>query len=135
MEHVLQKVCSTGNENILITERGSCFGYNQLVSDMRALPIMRALGFPVVFDASHSVQLPGGGGDVSDGQREFILPLARAAVAAGADGVFLEVHDQPDKARCDGPNSLALDQVPEFLDQVMRIREMVREWEGGPSGE
>jgi 2-dehydro-3-deoxyphosphooctonate aldolase (KDO 8-P synthase) len=135
MEHVIRKVRATGNENILITERGSCFGYNQLVSDMRAVPIMRALGFPVVFDASHSVQLPGGKGDASDGQREFILPLARAAVAAGADGVFLEVHDHPDNARCDGPNSLPLEQVPTFLDQVLGIRAMVREWEGGPQGE
>ena len=135
MEHVLQKVRSTGNGNILVTERGSCFGYNQLVSDMRSLPIMRALGFPVVFDASHSVQLPGGKGDATDGQREFILPLARAAVAVGVDGIFLEVHDQPEKARCDGPNALPLEQVPEFLDQVLRIREMVKEWEDGPSGE
>jgi 2-dehydro-3-deoxyphosphooctonate aldolase (KDO 8-P synthase) len=135
MEHVLQKVRSTGNENILITERGSSFGYNQLVSDMRSLRIMRAFGFPVVFDASHSVQLPGGRGDASDGRREFILPLARAAVAVGVDGVFLEVHDKPETARCDGPNSLPLEQVPEFLDQVLRIQEMVREWEGGPRGE
>jgi 2-dehydro-3-deoxyphosphooctonate aldolase (KDO 8-P synthase) len=130
MEHVLRKVRSTGNENILITERGSSFGYNQLVTDMRALRIMRAFGFPVVFDASHSVQLPGGKGDKSDGQREFILPLARAAVAVGVDGIFLEVHDQPETARCDGPNSLPLEQVPRFLEQVLRIQEIVKEWEG-----
>ncbi len=135
MKHVLDKVRSTGNENILITERGSCFGYNQLVSDMRSLRIMRSLGFPVVFDASHSVQLPGGKGDASDGQREFILPLARASAALGVDGIFLEVHDRPETARCDGPNSLPLDQIPEFLDQVLRIHEMVREWEGRPAGE
>ena len=134
MEHVVKKVLSTGNENILITERGSCFGYNQLVNDMRSLRIMRGFGFPVVFDASHSVQLPGGRGDASDGQREFILPLARAAVAVGVDGVFLEVHDQPERAQCDGPNSFPLEQVPALLDQVLRIQEMVKDWEGGPQG-
>ncbi len=135
MEHVIQKVRSTGNENILITERGSSFGYNQLVTDMRSLRIMRTFGFPVVFDASHSVQLPGGRGDASDGRREFILPLARAAAAVGVDGVFFEVHDRPEAARCDGPNSLPLEQVPRFLEQVLRIREMVREWDGDPPGE
>lgn len=134
MEHVLQKVRSTGNENILITERGTSFGYNRLITDMRALRIMRGFGFPVVFDASHSVQLPGGKGDASDGQREFILPLARAAVAVGVDGVFLEVHDQPETARCDGPNSLPLDQVPGFLEQILRIQELMREWEKGAGG-
>ena len=127
MQHVVQKIRSTGNENILITERGSFFGYNQLVNDMRSLPIMRAFGFPVVFDASHSVQLPGGRDGVSGGQREFILPLARAAVAVGVDGVFLEVHDQPEKAQSDGPNSFPLKHIPEFLDQVLRIHEMVKE--------
>ncbi len=135
MKHVLDKVLSTGNENVLITERGSCFGYNQLVSDMRSLRIMRSFGFPVIFDASHTVQLPGGKGDASDGRREFILPLARAAAALGVDGIFVEVHERPETARCDGPNSLALDQIPEFLDQVLRIQEMVREWDGGPAGE
>jgi 2-dehydro-3-deoxyphosphooctonate aldolase (KDO 8-P synthase) len=135
MEHVVRKVRSTGNENILITERGSSFGYNQLVTDMRALKIMRGFGYPVVFDASHTVQLPGGKGDASDGQREFILPLARAAVAVGVDGVFLEVHDRPETARCDGPNSLPLDQVPLFLDQILRIQEMVRKWEKSPCAE
>ena len=129
MRYVIEKVRSTGNENILITERGSCFGYNQLVNDMRALRIMRGFGFPVLFDASHSVQLPGGSGHASGGQREFILPLARAAAAVGVDGVFLEVHDQPETAPCDGPNSFPLEQVPEFLDQVLRIQEMVKDWE------
>ena len=131
MKHVVEKIRSTGNENILITERGSSFGYNQLVNDMRSLPIMRAFGFPVVFDASHSVQLPGGGDHVSGGQREFILPLARAAVAVGVDGVFLEVHDQPEQAHCDGPNSLPLEHVPEFLDQVLQIHGMVKERDRG----
>jgi len=131
MKHVVEKIRSTGNENILITERGSSFGYNQLVNDMRSLPIMRAFGFPVVFDASHSVQLPGGGDHVSGGQRKFILPLARAAVAVGVDGVFLEVHDQPERAQCDGPNSFPLEHVPEFLDQVLRIHGMVKERDRG----
>ncbi len=131
MEHVLHKVRSTGNENIMITERGSSFGYNQLVADMRSLRIMRSLGFPVIFDASHSVQLPGGRGDVSGGQREFILPLARAAAAVGVDGIYLEVHDRPETARCDGPNSLPLDHVPALLKQVLRIQQMVRTWEEG----
>lgn len=129
MEHVVDKVRSTGNENILVTERGSCFGYNQLVNDMRSLRIMRGFGFPVVFDASHSVQLPGGRGHESGGHREFILPLARAAAAVGVDGVFLEVHDRPEAARCDGPNSFPLEGIPEFLDQIMRIRDMVKTWE------
>jgi 2-dehydro-3-deoxyphosphooctonate aldolase (KDO 8-P synthase) len=129
MEHVVQKIRSTGNENILITERGSCFGYNQLVNDMRSLRIMRSFGFPVVFDASHSVQLPGARGHASGGQREFILPLARGAVAVGVDGVFLEVHDKPDKARCDSANSFPLRHMPEFLEQVLCIQEMVKKWE------
>jgi 2-dehydro-3-deoxyphosphooctonate aldolase (KDO 8-P synthase) len=131
MQHVVQKVLSAGNENILITERGACFGYNQLVSDMRSLRMMRDLGFPVVFDASHSVQLPGGRGHASAGQREFILPLARGAVAVGVDGVFLEVHEEPESAQCDGPNSFPLEQVPEFLDQVLRIHGMVKAWRAG----
>ena len=131
MKHAVEKIRSTGNENILITERGSSFGYNQLVNDMRSLPIMRAFGFPVVFDASHSVQLPGGGDHVSGGQREFILPLARAAVAMGVDGIFLEVHDQPEQAQCDGPNSFPLEHVPEFLDQVLQIHGMVKERDRG----
>ena len=131
MQHVLEKVRSMGNENILITERGSCFGYNQLVNDMRSLRIMREFGFPVVFDASHSVQLPGARGHESCGHREFILPLARAAAAVGVDGIFLEVHDRPETARCDGPNSFPLERIPEFLDQVIRIRDMVKAWEGG----
>ena len=129
MEHVVQKIRSTGNENILITERGSCFGYNQLVNDMRSLRIMRSFGFPVVFDASHSVQLPGGRGPASGGRREFILPLARGAVAVGVDGVFLEVHDNPDEARCDDANSFPLGRIPEFLEQVLGIQDMVKKWE------
>ncbi len=129
MKHAVDKIRSTGNENILLTERGVCFGYNQLVSDMRSLRILHELGFPVLFDATHSVQLPGGKGSASGGQREFILPLARAAVATGVDGVFIEVHDEPDKALSDGPNSLPLQQVPVFLEQVLTIHEKVSEWE------
>src|SRR5512137_17217 len=106
VENVVQKVRSTGNRNILITERGASFGYNNLVSDLRSIPILRRLGFPVVFDATHSVQLPGGGGDRSAGQREFAPVLARAAVAAGANGVFVETHPKPDAALSDGPNMI-----------------------------
>jgi len=129
MKHAVEKILSTGNENILITERGVCFGYNQLVSDMRSLKILQQFGFPVLFDATHSVQLPGGEGNASGGQREFVLPLARAAVAVGVDGVFIEVHDQPDSALCDGPNSFPLSRVPDFLDQVLTIHKKVKEWE------
>ncbi len=129
MKPVLEKMFSTGNQDIFLTERGACFGYNQLVNDMRSLKILRSLGVPVLFDATHSVQLPGGLGDSSGGQREFVLPLARSAVAMGVDGVFVEVHDQPDTALCDGPNSLPLDLVPEFLDQILTIHKKVKEWE------
>ncbi len=129
MKNVVEKVLSAGNDNILLTERGTCFGYNQLVSDMRSIKIMREFGFPIVFDATHSVQLPGGQGNVSGGQREFILPLARAAAAVGIDGIFMEAHDQPDKALCDGPNSFLLHQVPEFLDQILHIHNKVKEWD------
>lgn len=129
MKHVLDKVLSTGNRNILVTERGVSFGYNQLVSDMRSLRILRAMGYPVVFDATHSVQLPGGLGTCSGGQREFVLPLARAAVATGVDGLFVEVHDDPDRARSDGPNSYPLRDVPRLLDQVLELHRKVTEWE------
>ena len=119
----LEKAASTGNRNIFLTERGSSFGYNNLVVDMRGLVIMRDFGFPVVFDATHSVQLPGGRGTASGGDRRFVAPLARAAAAAGVDALFLEVHENPDAALCDGPNSLALSDVPELLTAVMRIAE------------
>ena len=108
---------------LLITERGSSFGYNNLVVDMRSLPIMRELGCPVIFDATHSVQLPGGAGASSGGQRQFVPTLARAAVAAGVDGLFMEVHPNPDQARCDGPNSLPLAQVEGLLRQLLAIRQ------------
>jgi len=111
IRNAAEKVASTGNNNIWLTERGSSFGYNNLVVDMRSLPIMRAFGWPVIFDATHSVQIPGGLGHASGGQPEFIPVLARAAVAAGVDGVFLEVHENPERALSDGPNALRLDRL------------------------
>ena len=118
---VLDKALSTGNHNIMITERGACFGYNNLVVDMRGLVIMRNMGYPVVFDATHSVQLPGGQGTASGGDRQFVAPLARAAVAAGVDALFLEVHENPDAALCDGPNSVSIADLPELLRQILNI--------------
>ncbi len=120
--NVIEKVTSVGNRNILITERGVMFGYNNLVADFRSVPIMQQTGFPVIFDATHSVQLPGGAGDRSGGQREFVPTLSRAAVAAGADGVFLEVHEHPDQALCDGPNSLELARLGGLVRQLKAIR-------------
>ena len=125
MKHVADKVRSTGNERVFLTERGSSFGYNNLVVDMRSLPVMRSFGCPVIFDATHSVQLPGGAGGSSGGQREFIATLARAAMAAGIDGLFIEVHPDPDKALCDGPNSLPLAEVEPFLKQLLAVRQAV----------
>ena len=119
---VVEKASSTGNRRILITERGTSFGYNNLVVDFRGIPIMQATGCPVIFDATHSVQLPGGQGSSSGGQREFAPLLARSAVAAGADGIFLEVHSDPDRALCDGPNSLKLDDLYPLLSQLKAIR-------------
>ena len=110
MRHCLEKVRSTGNQAVTLCERGSSFGYHNLVVDMRGIAIMRGLGVPVVFDATHSVQLPGGGGGTSSGERQFVAPLARAAIAAGADALFAEVHPDPDRALCDGPNMLPLDE-------------------------
>ncbi len=121
MKNVVEKIRHAGNKNIMITERGSSFGYNNLVADMRSLPIMQKLGVPVIFDGTHSVQLPGGQGASSGGEREFIAPLTRAAVAAGVDGIFLEVHPRPDEALCDGPNMLALKDLPNLLRQVKDI--------------
>ncbi len=121
MKNVIEKIRHAGNNNIVVTERGSSFGYNNLVSDMRSLSIMQKLGVPVIFDGTHSVQLPGGQGASSGGEREFIAPLTRAAVAAGVDGIFLEVHPRPDEALCDGPNMLALKDLPSLLRQVKEI--------------
>lgn len=120
------KVASTGNNRILLTERGSAFGYNNLVVDMRSLPIMREWGWPVVFDATHSVQLPGAAGTGSGGAPQFIEPLARAAVATGIDGVFLEVHDEPSRALSDGANALALEKLPSVWSRLCAIDALVK---------
>jgi 2-dehydro-3-deoxyphosphooctonate aldolase (KDO 8-P synthase) len=126
MGNVVGKALSAGNSKIVLTERGVSFGYNNLVSDMRSLPIMRGLGYPVIFDATHSVQLPGGQGTASGGQREFVECLARAAVATGIDGIFLEVHDNPEEARCDGPNSVKIDDLPAIVKKLKAIDSIVK---------
>ena len=118
---MLDKVATGGNAALLVTERGASFGYNNLVADMRSLPVLSAFGYPVVYDAGHSVQLPGGQGGASGGQRQFIRPLARAAVAVGVDAVFLETHEDPDHALSDGPNSYPLAELPALLDELVRI--------------
>ncbi|MFO7459492.1 MAG: 3-deoxy-8-phosphooctulonate synthase [Desulfatiglandales bacterium] len=125
MRSVADKVVSRGNRRLLLTERGSTFGYNNLVVDMRAIPMMKTIGFPVIFDATHSVQLPGAAGSSSGGQRQFVEDLSRAAVAAGCNGVFLEVHPAPDSALCDGPNSLPLDRLKPLLTVLKDIHRMV----------
>jgi len=123
-----EKVASTGNGKIILTERGTSFGYKNLVVDMRSFPIMRKLGYPVVFDVTHSVQLPGGEGKSSGGQPEFIEPLARAGVAAGVDGIFLEVHENPAKALSDGTNALPLAELRGLLDRIAKIASLVRQF-------
>lgn len=125
MANVVQKITSAGNQNLLITERGTMFGYNNLVVDFRGFMIMRQTGYPVVFDATHSVQLPGGAGTSSGGQRDFAPMLARAAVAAGVDGIFMEVHRDPDQALCDGPNSLKLETIYDLLAQLKSIHGII----------
>ena len=127
MQYVAAKVSGAGNERILLTERGTSFGYNTLISDMRGLPTMAAFGFPVIFDATHSVQQPGGLGGSSGGQREFVPVLARAAVAVGIQGLFMESHENPDQAPSDGPNMLPLDEMPKILKQLVRLDEARRE--------
>ncbi|HDM37673.1 MAG TPA: 3-deoxy-8-phosphooctulonate synthase, partial [Candidatus Omnitrophica bacterium] len=127
IKYVVEKINSVGNDQILLTERGYMFGYNNLVSDMRSIPIMKDYGYPVVFDASHSVQMPGGLGKKSAGERRYIPYLAKAAVAAGCDGVFIEVHQNPDKALCDGPNMLKLKDLKELLFQLKQINQIVKE--------
>ncbi len=129
MHNVIEKVTSTGNENLLLTERGTTFGYNNLVSDMRSLAIMRSFGYPVVYDATHSVQLPGAGGDRSGGQRELVPQLARAATATGIDALFMEVHEDPSRALCDSANSISLDEVGSLLAQVREIDRIVKDGE------
>ena len=126
MKNVVAKIASTGNHNVLQTERGASFGYNTLVSDMRALPIMAQSGYPVVFDATHSVQQPGGQGTTSGGQREFVPVLARAAIAVGVAVVFMETHQDPDKAPSDGPNMVPLKQLPELLEMLMAFDKLAK---------
>jgi 2-dehydro-3-deoxyphosphooctonate aldolase (KDO 8-P synthase) len=124
VSNIVDKIRSAGNDRVVITERGVMFGYNNLVVDFRGIRIMQETGCPVVFDATHSVQLPGGAGKASGGQREYAPILAKAAVAAGADGVFIEVHPDPDHALCDGPNSLKTDGLAPLLSSLKRIREV-----------
>ena len=127
IKNAIEKAESTGNRNILITERGVSFGYNNLIVDFRSLPMMRGLGYPVVFDATHSVQLPGGAGTASSGDRQYVAPLTRAAVATGVDALFMEVHACPDKALCDGPNMMSLDELPDLLRQAQEIDRIVKQ--------
>ena len=126
MGNIVEKIKSTGNENILLTERGTSFGYHNLIVDMRSFPRMGKFGYPLIFDATHSVQLPAGQGKSSGGEREFVSPLARAAVAAGCQGLFLEVHPRPDKALCDGPNMINLEELKALLEEVKKIDEIVK---------
>jgi len=128
MGNVAEKIVAGGNQNIILTERGASFGYNNLVVDMRTFPVLAKLGYPVVFDVTHSVQLPGGQGHASGGQPEFIEPLARASVAAGVDGIFLETHDNPAAALSDGANALPLSQLPQLLSRLKELSALVRRW-------
>ncbi|MEQ1354173.1 MAG: 3-deoxy-8-phosphooctulonate synthase, partial [Candidatus Acidiferrum sp.] len=128
MSNVVEKIASAGNDKIILTERGASFGYNNLVVDMRAFPVMRKFGYPVVYDVTHSLQLPGGEGKTSGGQPEFIETLARAGVAAGVDGIFLETHDNPGAALSDGANALPLAQLASLLTRVKQVAELVRSW-------
>ena len=121
MGQVVKKAAEAGGRTLMLTERGTTFGYNNLVADMRSIPIMKGFGFPVIFDATHSVQLPGGGGDKSSGQREFAPVLARCAVVAGADGIFIETHPDPDRALSDGPNMIPLAEMPKLLSKLMKL--------------
>jgi 2-dehydro-3-deoxyphosphooctonate aldolase (KDO 8-P synthase) len=126
MENVIRKVRASGNGNVILTERGTSFGYNNLVVDMRSLAVMRSMDVPVVLDATHSVQMPGGSGDRSSGQRQYVEHLARAGAAVGIDGLFLEVHPNPDQALCDGPNALDLADLPALISQVKEIDALVK---------
>jgi 2-dehydro-3-deoxyphosphooctonate aldolase (KDO 8-P synthase) len=125
MRHVVAKISSAGNERIIVTERGTSFGYNNLVVDMRAFPMLRALGYPVVYDVTHSLQLPGAGDGVTAGQAEYILPMASAGVAAGVDGVFMEVHERPETAKSDAQNALRLDMLEPLLRRLVRLHDIV----------
>jgi 2-dehydro-3-deoxyphosphooctonate aldolase (KDO 8-P synthase) len=126
MQNVLDKLVNSGNSNVLLTERGASFGYNTLVVDMRSLPTMAAMGAPVVFDATHSVQQPGGQGGSTGGQREFVEPLAKAALATGIAGLFIETHQDPDNAPSDGPNMIRLDEMEGLLTRLMAIDEAAK---------
>ncbi len=130
VKNIIEKFTSTGNTGLMITERGTSFGYNNLVVDFRAFPVMRSFGYPVIFDVTHSLQLPGGRGSSSGGQREFAAPLARAAVAAGVDGLFMEVHPDPDRALCDGPNMIRLDDLEDMLAMVKAVHDVCAAGEG-----
>jgi 2-dehydro-3-deoxyphosphooctonate aldolase (KDO 8-P synthase) len=125
VQNIIGKFTSAGNERLLLTERGTTFGYNNLVVDFRSFPIMRSFGYPVIFDVTHSLQLPGGQGGCSGGQREYAGTLARAAAAAGVDGFFMEVHPDPDHAKCDGPNMIPLDEVEKLLREIKEISSLV----------
>ena len=125
MGRVVTKAAQAGGKRLLVTERGTTFGYNNLVADMRSIPILKSFGFPVIFDATHSVQLPGGGGDTSSGQREFAPVLAQAAVAAGANGIFIETHPTPDKAKSDGPNMVPLADMPRLIATLVKLHQIV----------
>jgi 2-dehydro-3-deoxyphosphooctonate aldolase (KDO 8-P synthase) len=131
VRNILIKASSTGNKNIMVTERGATFGYNNLVVDYRSLPLMREMGYPVIFDATHSVQLPGGMGTASGGENYMVPHLSRAAVAVGVDGIFLEVHREPELAKCDGPNSLRLDSLYDLLAALMKIDGIVKKTKAG----
>ena len=133
VKNIIEKFTSTGNHNLFITERGTSFGYNNLVVDFRGFSIMRSFGYPVIFDVTHSLQLPGGQGTSSGGQREFAEPFARAAVAVGVDGLFMEVHPEPSKALCDGPNMIKLDDVQDLLNIIKGIHSLVSGQKGGNS--
>lgn len=128
MGNVAEKVASSGNHNIILTERGASFGYNNLVVDMRSFPVLQKFGYPVVYDVTHSVQLPGGQGHASGGQPEFVETLARAGVATGVDGIFLETHDNPEAALSDGANALPLSQLPQLLGRLKELSTLVRGW-------
>lgn len=127
MQHAIKKVESTGNYKIMVTERGTYFGYNNLVNDFRAIPIMKSFGYPIIFDATHSVQKPGSMITVSGGEREFVFPLAKAAVAVGVNAIFMEVHFDPSRALCDGANSICLDDLPRMLETLKRIEAVCHE--------
>ncbi len=129
MENVIHKIANTGNHRILLTERGTTFGYHALVNDFRSIPIMKQFGYPVIFDATHSVQAPGGRGTRSGGDRRFVPTLAQASIAAGADGVFMEVHENPDRAPSDGPNMVRLKDLEKLLERLLSLNELVRKWQ------